>query len=257
MAMLLIFCSPGHSPGASTTAIAAALTWPRPVILAECDPAGGQALTGLCMHLLPSRGLVQWAMAVSRGASPQDELENQLLPLGGPGRKLLALPPGPAPVKALKPRWELLASTLADHGCDVIADLGRIGGTDTPAPLLTTANHVFFITRPSYPDLAAASSALRYLEFVRGTDGTKILLTGTGPYPVTTVARELPVPVAGRLPSDHKTASLLAQGIRPHRMNRRPLTRAIAVVTAQLIEPKPPAPATAPSTQAVLAGASS
>ena len=43
MAMFALI-SPGGAPGVTTTALAIALTWPWPVIVAECDPGGGDIL---------------------------------------------------------------------------------------------------------------------------------------------------------------------------------------------------------------------
>jgi hypothetical protein len=150
--MLITFCSPGRAPGASTAALATALTWPAEVILAECDPAGGSALTGLCLNLLPADGIMQWALGVSRAADPATELTKQLLPLDATShRRLLALPPGPAPLPALASCWELLATTMAISQTEAIVDIGRIGGTDTPAPLLERADHVLMVTRPDCP----------------------------------------------------------------------------------------------------------
>ncbi len=39
------------SPGATTVAAALTLTWPRPVLLVDADPAGGDVVPGL----LPGR----------------------------------------------------------------------------------------------------------------------------------------------------------------------------------------------------------
>ncbi len=52
------------SPGATTVAAALTLTWPRPVLLVDADPAGGDVVPGL----LPGRvstesGLLSWSVA--------------------------------------------------------------------------------------------------------------------------------------------------------------------------------------------------
>lgn len=230
--MLVTVCSPGRSPGVSTTALALALTWPRDVILAECDPAGGTALTGLWTYLLPAKGLPQWAMAVSRGADPATELTAQLQQLAGQSRRLLALPPGPAPLGALRSRWDQLAGTFTTSATDVITDIGRIGGTDTPLPLLTSAGTVLLQTRPRYQDLAAATAVLRHLD---QTSNVKLLLEGDGPYPEKAIRHELPVPVADtRIPHDPKTAAALTS-YRP-RLARRNLTRATAALAKAITD---------------------
>ena len=44
--MLIALCSVKGAPGVTTSALALALSWPRPVVLAELDPAGGDVLPG-------------------------------------------------------------------------------------------------------------------------------------------------------------------------------------------------------------------
>jgi len=36
--------STGGSPGVTTLAVGLALTWPRPILLADCDPGAHQAI---------------------------------------------------------------------------------------------------------------------------------------------------------------------------------------------------------------------
>ena len=42
--MLIALCSAKGAPGVTTSGLALALSWPRPVVLAELDPAGGDVL---------------------------------------------------------------------------------------------------------------------------------------------------------------------------------------------------------------------
>ena len=44
---LYALVSAGGSPGVTTTALTLSLGWPGQVILAECDPSGGDILAGL------------------------------------------------------------------------------------------------------------------------------------------------------------------------------------------------------------------
>jgi len=44
--VLIAFVSGKGAPGTSTSALALALAWPRPVLLAECDPRGGDLVWG-------------------------------------------------------------------------------------------------------------------------------------------------------------------------------------------------------------------
>ena len=69
---LYALVSPGGAAGCTTTALAVTLTWPKPVILAECDPAGGDILAGLFAGHLPApRGLLGVAFEAGRGQKHQ------------------------------------------------------------------------------------------------------------------------------------------------------------------------------------------
>jgi hypothetical protein len=82
--------SPGGSPGVTTTALALALTWPRPVVVAECDPAGGSILSGLFAgHLSAPRGLLGVALDAGRGAGAvASDLSEHLSSLDDSGNKM-------------------------------------------------------------------------------------------------------------------------------------------------------------------------
>ena len=66
---LYALVSPGGSPGVTTAALALSLGWPGQVILAECDPSGGDILAGLFAGHMPARnGLL--ALAIEAGQNP-------------------------------------------------------------------------------------------------------------------------------------------------------------------------------------------
>jgi hypothetical protein len=41
---ILLLTSTGGSPGVTTLAVGLALTWPRPILLVDCDPGAHQAI---------------------------------------------------------------------------------------------------------------------------------------------------------------------------------------------------------------------
>src|ERR1700683_5256933 len=100
--------SASGSPGVTTTALALALTGPRPVIVAECDPGGGDILAGLFAgHLAAPRGLLGVAFEAGRGqAASAAELSSHLVPLDESGsRRLLAGFADPRHAPSLSPVW--------------------------------------------------------------------------------------------------------------------------------------------------------
>ena len=135
--------SPGGAPGVTTTALAIALTWPRPVIVAECDPGGGDILAGLFAGHLPApRGLIGAAFEAGRGpAAVTAELGKQLAPLDDSGRRrFLAGITDPRQAASLAPVWPAIAAALGNQDCDVIADCGRLdAGAGQPLSVLADA----------------------------------------------------------------------------------------------------------------------
>ena len=68
MGEIYALVSAGGAPGVTTAALALALTWPSPVIVAECDPGGGDVLAGLLGGQVPARrGLTEHAIEAGRG----------------------------------------------------------------------------------------------------------------------------------------------------------------------------------------------
>jgi len=86
MALIVIAADKG-APGVTTTALALAAVWPRPVLLAECDPSGGDLVYRFPAAqggpLDPRRGLVTLAVAARRGLQPGQLWEHTQKIVGG------------------------------------------------------------------------------------------------------------------------------------------------------------------------------
>jgi len=212
--MLIVLCSGGHSPGVTTTGLALTLTWPRDILLAECDPAGGSLLSGYLLGQSRERGLGEWAVQLRRGAAPETALAEQTYHLSGPKpRRILPGLAEPAQVASVQPLWTDIADTFATTPGDVVADLGRIGGSDTPTPLLLRAEQVLVVARPTLMDLSAAAPRLQEIKALRGSrPEPRVLLVDAGPYSRKEVARTLGTEVADHLPHDPRAASVLSHG---------------------------------------------
>src|SRR4051812_25089287 len=69
--MLTALTSGKAAPGVTTSTWALALTWPRPLLVADCDPAGGDMVPGmLAGRVSVARGLLSWSTAARRDLSP-------------------------------------------------------------------------------------------------------------------------------------------------------------------------------------------
>jgi hypothetical protein len=244
---LYALASPGGAPGVTTAALALALTWPGPVVLAECDPAGGAVLPGLfAAAAAPGPGLLTLAGEVVPSAdSITAALASHLRALDDSGQRvLLAGLADPRHAASLPALWPPLAAALASWPADVLADCGRI---DEPSPLLAAAERILLVCRPTLRQVAAARPRLAMLHSLpAGASRAAILLTGPGGYTARQVAAALGVPVAATLPADPKTAAYLSDGEGTVRgLATRPLMRAAAAAVRQL---------TAPASHAALAG---
>src|SRR5260370_29129782 len=79
MALIAVAADKG-APGVTTASVALAAVWPRPVLLAECDPAGGDIVYRLPgaggTRLDPRRGLLSPAVAARHGPQPDQVWEH-------------------------------------------------------------------------------------------------------------------------------------------------------------------------------------
>lgn len=232
---LYALISPGGSPGVTTTALALALSWPRPVVVAECDPSGGDIVAGLYAgHLRAPRGLLGVAFEAGRGAAAlAAELSSQLVPLDDTGkRKFLAGITDPRQAVGLSPAWPGIAVGLGSLGADVIADCGRLdSGASQPTSVLTEAAAVILVMRPTLRQVARARSRIDMVsQVIGGRDRLGLLLIGDRGLRSGEIAKSLDVRVIGSIPEDSNTARVLSDGEgRRTRLERTPLMRAAQV----------------------------
>lgn len=209
--------SPGGSPGVTTAALALAIGWPEPVIVAECDPGGGAVLAGaLGGHVPADVGLVEHA--IEAGRNPQaagSSLAAKLVPLDA-DRTRMVLPglTDPRQATGIAAAWPAVAATLTAQSCDVIADCGRLdAGDGQPLAVLAAASMVALILRPTLRQVWAARSRIDMLgQLLGGTDRLALLVTGPGSHPASEIAETLGVPVAATLPADTRSAIVLSDG---------------------------------------------
>lgn len=219
---MALYCliGPGGSPGVTTSGLALALGWPREVVLAECDPAGRRILPGFLAERIegsPGPGLFGLAMAIGREPG-KARIEDFTIPLNEQqGASLLHGIRNPRHSTQLAPWWRPLAEVFTGSDVDVIADLGRIGSPDTPVPLLTSADLVVMVLRPSLAQVDAAQPRLdALLGALGGRVPVGLCLIDSGPYPAEQVSRALfGLPVLAGLPDAPADARVLSDGARP------------------------------------------
>lgn len=220
---LYALVSPGGSAGVTTTALALTLTWPRPVILAECDPAGGDLVAGLFAgHLAAPRGLLDVAYEAVRGSVAMSAgAGGQLAAIDAAGsRMFLAGLSDPRQAVGLTPAWPAIASVLAQavldgQPCDVIADCGRIdAGVGQPSGVLAEAAVVAVVMRATLRQISAAAPRMEMLaDLLGGLERVGLLLVGgKGSHSPAEITRTLGARLLAKLPSDDRTAAVLSDG---------------------------------------------
>lgn len=241
MALVALVSAKG-SPGVTTSALALTLTWPAPVVLAECDSAGGDVLAGFFGGAVSAtRGVLGVANSLGRAAE------------AGMGAELVALDasehrsvlPGigdPAQAASLSARWSVLGDAFVDlrlgaMSADVVADCGRLGAAYAPVPLLRRADAVIVVLGSSLRSVRAASGWVRKLTddltaHGRGGDRLATLLVGEGrPYSHSEIGEHLGVPSLGVLPWEPKAAAVLSDGMG----SGRGLSRSVLMRTARSV----------------------
>ncbi|MFE9976208.1 hypothetical protein ACFYRD_37260 [Streptomyces hirsutus] len=239
------------APGVTTSALALLLSWPlepgRRMILAECDPDGSAVLHGLLQGTLGDRyGLRNLSVAARQGELG-DAFFRQLIDLSSEDgkkespRDRLLLPgiTDPAQAASLGSVWKALGVIFrgieAEHGHDVLIDLGRRGAFGPSGVLAEQADAVFMVVRNTLRCLQAAEGRVRALEERVGD--VSVLMINEGPYPAGEVQRVLQVPVVATLPYAPKDAKVLSDGVeQPRHFARSPLMKAARTATTLLVQ---------------------
>ena len=239
------------APGVTTSALALLLSWPlepgRRMVLAECDPDGGAVLHGLLQGTLGDRyGLRNLSVAARQG-DLGDAFWRQLIDLGSaegkkesPRDRLLL--PGitdPAQAASLGSVWKALGVIFrgieAEHGHDILIDLGRRGAFGPSGVLAEQADAVIVVVRNTLRCLQAAEGRVRALEERVGD--VSVLMINEGPYPAGEVQRVLQVPVVATLPYAPKDARVLSDGAeQPRHFTKSPLMKAARTSSTLLVQ---------------------
>lgn len=254
MAVIALVTAKG-SAGATTSAAALALNSRRPVLLAECDLAGGSLRHGLLrdvprgpgerldgtigLHHLPQ---ADW----ERTGADDDftpQVAHHLWPMDDSDYRV-ALPglTDPRQAPSLTSTWPTLLNVLQltdqQLGWDVLVDGGRIvldGGrlhpVLTPAPLLRQADLVLLVVRTTEEAHSLAYPMLQALRADLAAQGTGEQAVGIlslgGEYRTSEVTHALGAPVLASLPWDEPAAAYLRTGGRMARgLGRSRLMRA-------------------------------
>lgn len=154
---LIVLAADKGAPGVTTAATALAAVWPRPVLLAECDPAGGDLAYRLPAAdggvLNPAKGLLTLGATARRGLEAAQIQQHTQKIIGGLD-VLVGLGHGEQ-AAGLTWLWGPLGRALAAiPGADVIADCGRLGAHPQLGDLVAEAEQVVLLTRATLDHVA-------------------------------------------------------------------------------------------------------
>jgi hypothetical protein len=154
---LIALAADKGAPGVTTAAVALGAVWPRPVLVAECDQAGGDLAYRLPAEsggmLNPARGLLSLAATARRGLRP-DQIGEHTQRLVG-GMDVVAGLTNAEQAQGLTWLWGPLGRCFASlHPVDVLADCGRLGAGGPLNDLLREADMIVLFTRPSLEQVA-------------------------------------------------------------------------------------------------------
>jgi hypothetical protein len=262
MALIAIASDKG-APGVTTAALALAAVWPRPVLLAECDQAGGDLVYRFPAagggHLDPRRGVLSLAVVARRGMQPQQVWEH-VQKLHG-GLDVLAGVTNAEQGAGLSLLWGPIGKALAAlPQADVIADCGRLGADGPLYDLLVEATTVVLVSKVQVADvirLRDRASAFAAAAQTRGRRGFgvgvvvvaehKRFRAALGEVQHVLGQANAQATVLGGIAHDTKGADLLS-GEWGGSLDRTMLIKTAREVAAQLVQSLPPIgdPAEAP-----------
>lgn len=219
--MLVAVTSGKAAPGATTSTWAVALAWQSPLLVVDCDVAGGDMASGLVVgRVSADHGLLSWATATRR--VPAIDAATMI------GQHVVTLPeashvwlmPGlqnsGQAAAMTSGGWDRLALALerapALIGRDVLVDTGRLG-PQSCWPVLRSADQILLTVRPTVRSVRAALQAAGALrEHLGDLQKVGALVVGAGPYSTKQVANQLGMPDSGELPDDRAAAAVLSDG---------------------------------------------
>jgi hypothetical protein len=192
---VIAFASFAGSPGVTTAVLAAAVHWPRPVLVIEADIANvSSTLPGFFRANLPSNvGLHKLAFAQSRGQLTGANLVDPEFNLSIPVHELPRVPAAPIPalpdghrmwvvpgfpalqaIDGTQLLWRRLPSvleTLSRTGIDVLIDLSRVGRDDVRGQLLDQSDQLVIVSNGTMVDLNRLHKRFQLPDMAQRVDG--------------------------------------------------------------------------------------
>jgi len=261
---LIALAADKGAPGVTTAAVALGAVWPRPVLVAECDQAGGDLVYRLpaagdddrrTAMLNPSRGLLSLAATARRGLRPEQIAEHCQRLVGG--LDVLVGITTAEQAQGMTWLWGPLGRAFAGLApVDVLADCGRLGAGSPLIDLIREADMVVLLCRATLEQVAHLRERVNALakDLPEGPPIGIVVLADPREFRSTIAevdriitGSQLPATVLGGLALDPKGAQMLS-GRWGGRLDRSLLIRSAREVAATLVgrlsaTPRGPQPA--------------
>lgn len=245
---ILVLTSTCASPGVTTLAVGLALSWPRSVLLADCDPGAHQSVLAgyLAGQSASGKGLLRVAEAHRDGRPLRDVVIDQTIPLTaepGPSRLLLPGFTKPGSASLFTAAWLDLVEAfdrLDDADMDVIVDAGRVGPSGLPPALAEYSRLTCLVLRSNLRSVMSArvhATNLKDQTQLPTTGSTVgLIVIGEGdPYRRHEIGKALKMPVLATVPHDQMSARHLSEGgSRPRKFDSSPLARSLNTTATTL-----------------------
>lgn len=180
MALISFFSAKG-APGTTSTAMLVAALWPRPTLLVDADPAGGDVLmrlpTEAGIALTQRPGLLTLLPLARHGLAPGVVMDHSQVAQGG--QRLLVGLDSPEQAEASAALWPTLARTFDElPGADVIIDLGQLSARSSQLALAERSDMVVGVIRPTPASVMHMRQRLTALTRTLSTLGADAPLVG-------------------------------------------------------------------------------
>ena len=217
---IVAFCSAKGAPGVTTLSCLVGAAWPdgRRVLVAECDPSGGDLAARFSLGARP--GMTSLALALRRAGGAAGLVDRHVQRLPG-GLEVLVGPPGAEAAATIDSELGQVAATLADHEADFVVDCGRLVPSATgQSELLRQARIVVLVLRP---DVAAAAHGRAASARLLGSGadaqipgahvasagvGAHLVVAGSGKADAREIASVIGLPLLACVPADPAAAAV-------------------------------------------------
>jgi hypothetical protein len=251
--VIVAVCADKGSPGVTTAATALAMAWPGPRLLLEADPSGGDMAFRAQRRdggglLAAEPGLLALAADARTGTVPIEALPSYAQPTAW-GMDVVVGPPSGHAYAPMRNLWPAVAAAAAAWPGTTIADLGRLYPGSPALMLAQEATAVLVLARLNVGALyhlrdrvAELSHAIGDLSRDRNPVAVAVLAR---PHEAAEAVRQVirmleavgsPIPVAGAIAVDPKTARRVRHGEMPPRAERTDLFRSAADLSSTLCQ---------------------